>query len=259
MARQKILILTLSIIGLIAVFLPWIKGLLIGTVTVVGISGRGEKEVLWLVMGLFLTPVVICLINKRKYLTRWILFWSIFPAFLAAVIAFMFFLIDLNSPRMDIFVGINNASDLNLKLGPAPYVVFIVGTLITLLGFGLKPKNTGALLTKDTNTMRYLILTVEPHGDGNHYCFGMDQHSFNTIIPQLNNQQIYVVFNNEEIPIERLSFFNNRRLTETRINQWIVEREYHVYPQRNPTKLIFKIVGNTFIYYTHQAYWPLHI
>ena len=107
--------------------------------------------------------------------------------------------------------------------------------------------------------MSYLVLTVEPHGNGNRFCLGMDQYSFETIIPLLIGQQISLAFNEEEIPVEGLAFFNYGRLTEPRINQWIQENHYHEYPERSPTKLVFKFVGTNFIYYPYQAYWPLHI
>ena len=107
--------------------------------------------------------------------------------------------------------------------------------------------------------MNYLILTVESHGDGNYFCFGMDEYNFETIIPILIGQQVFLTFNEEQIPIEGLAFFNQGRLTEPRINEWIQENGYHQYPRRNPTKLIFKLIGANFQYYQYQGYWPLHI
>ena len=79
------------------------------------------------------------------------------------------------------------------------------------------------------------------------------------LFPPLIDQQISLTFNEEEIPIEGLAFFNQGRLTEQRINQWIQENHYHEYPERSPTKLVFRLLGNNFIYYPYQAYWPLRI
>ena len=90
MSKQKIVILVLSIIGLASTFLPWVKGFLVGTV--VGISGPSvNMDIIWLVIILFLVPILICLISKQEHLRRQTLFWSILPPLVSALIAFFVF------------------------------------------------------------------------------------------------------------------------------------------------------------------------
>ena len=143
MSRQKIVIIVLSVVGLISTFLPWVKGFWIGTV--VGISGLPENmDVIWLVLVAFLIPMIICLINKSEYLKDGILLLSILPPLVVVLISLSFLTLDLNSSKYffqsnaDMLLGVSGASELGLRLGPAPYIVFIVSILIPVFGFALK-------------------------------------------------------------------------------------------------------------------------
>ncbi|MDZ4810574.1 MAG: hypothetical protein SGI96_20230 [Bacteroidota bacterium] len=138
MSKQKIVILVLSVVGLISTFLPWVKGVL-GR-TVVGVSGKIEYEI-WLVFILFLIPLSISLLKKSEYLLGAALYGSIFPSLLATLFSLNY----LTITSIDIRFGIPEGSELGLSLGPAPYIVFIIGILIPLFGFALKHKKANKI------------------------------------------------------------------------------------------------------------------
>lgn len=147
MSTQKILILFISVAGLGSTFLPWIKNDFIGSVF--GISDNGplgndEKDLFWLLIAFFIVPILICLIDNKRNLTGRRLFWTLFFPALNSVISLLFLFIDLQSQRVDVLLGIHSASELNLKFGPAPYLVFLTGVLVIVFGISLK----GTLLAK---------------------------------------------------------------------------------------------------------------
>ena len=139
MSKQKVVILVLSIIGLASTFLPWIKGLFGVTLNEIS-SISGDKSGIWVVIVCFIIVSLLCLVNKQFVLRGWALFGALLPAIITIAVSIFYLAMDLNSRMIDYFLDIDDASELGLRLGPAPYIVLIAASLIAVFGIALKPK-----------------------------------------------------------------------------------------------------------------------
>jgi len=53
----------------------------------------------------------------------------------------------------------------------------------------------------------------------------------------------------EPVIADRAGAFNNvGGISSPPVNQWIVDNNFHIYPDRQPTKLKFKLVGNWLVF-----------
>ena len=137
MHKQRLIIMVISILGMLATFMPWVKAPLIGSVN--GTEGDG-----WITLGLFAVALVMSLLGDRtqKIVTKKIYIASI-ASIIAAVIG-IWKIIDFNSSMNEITGDsiFGTTLDLNISIGYGLYLIVLAGIAIPVYLFVMKRKKT---------------------------------------------------------------------------------------------------------------------
>jgi ABC-type phosphate transport system permease subunit len=132
MNKQRLTILIVAALGVLATFMPWIKAPLVGTIN--GTSGDG-----WITLGLFVVPLVISLINDRtKALKGLPLYGAIIPGLIAGSIG-LWKIVDFNSKMSEL--GDNpfaQALGASITIEFGLYQVVLAGIALPIVAFIMK-------------------------------------------------------------------------------------------------------------------------
>ena len=135
MNKQRLVMLIVAGLGMLATFLPWVNVPIIGSVS--GTAGDG-----WITFVLFLVALIFCLLNnKSKPLTGGFLAGAIVPCLLAAIFG-IWKIIDFNAELSavmgdDIF---SQAVGSSVSIGFGLYLVVIAGFVLPIAAFLIKDK-----------------------------------------------------------------------------------------------------------------------
>jgi hypothetical protein len=135
MHKQRIIIIVIAGLGMLATFMPWIKAPIIGSVN--GTDGDG-----WITLVLFAVALVMSLLGDRtqKIKTKKIYIASL-VCIIAAVVGILD-IIDINSSIEDIGSGIFS-EELNISVGYGLYLIVLAGIAIPVYLF-VDKKKTGS-------------------------------------------------------------------------------------------------------------------
>ena len=139
MSKQKIVILILSVVGLASTLMSW--GVVYGISELAPDEFYSEKIepgiARLIVMILYIIPLIVCIVNKSEYLVRIPFIASVTPPLLISVLIVI--LAVYSRATFNIRIDDNDDSD-RLQIGPALYILFLVGILVPILGFALRKK-----------------------------------------------------------------------------------------------------------------------
>ena len=127
MNKQRLVILILAGLGVLATFLPWVKYSIWGSVSGIRFDGP-------FTFALFLVPLIISLLkDKTKPLTGDLLYGAIIPSIIAGVIG-IWNIIHFNSTAFN--MGDNPFAQ--VEVGGGVYLVVLVGIALPIAAFLLK-------------------------------------------------------------------------------------------------------------------------
>lgn len=147
MNNQRLGILIMAGIGMVATFLPWSEGPVLGSV-------RGTKTGGWFTFFLFLIPFIFSLLGDRsKPLRNWFLYAAVIPGILATAIGF-WKIFDVNTRMRD--EGRNSSVDLDSFISPeyGLYLVVLAGTVLIIAAFMFGDNGNGFKNKKSTFSYR---------------------------------------------------------------------------------------------------------
>lgn len=126
MNKQRLAILIVAGLGVLATFLPWVKVPILGSVN--GTQGDG-----WITLVLFAIAILISLSkDKTKAIEGGLLYAAILPGGLAGAIG-LWKIIDFNSKMEELGVG-------GVSIGFGLYLVVLAGIALPIVGFLIKDK-----------------------------------------------------------------------------------------------------------------------
>jgi len=132
MNKQRLGILIIAAIGMLATFLPWFKAPIIGTI-------YGTEEEGWITFILFTIPLIISLLNdKSKPLKEARLTGAIVPSIIAALIG-IWKIKHINSNIGDDFFSKALSSSFSIEFGL--YLIVLAGIALPIIAFLIKDKS----------------------------------------------------------------------------------------------------------------------
>lgn len=134
MNKQRLVILAIAVLGMLAVFMPWVTMPIIGSVN--GAHGEG-----WAVFILYAIPAILAVLNDRtKPLEGIWIYGAIVPGLICSAIA-IWKIIEFNSAMGETednpFAAAMGAS---ISIGLGLYLVVLAGIAITAAAFLVKEK-----------------------------------------------------------------------------------------------------------------------
>jgi hypothetical protein len=134
MSKQRLAILIVAGLGVLATFMPWVSIPIVGTV-------NGTKADGWITLALFAVPLVISLLNDRtKQLKGGLLYGAIIPSIIAGVIGISK-IVDFNSSMSELgdnpFAAMFGVT-ISIEFGL--YLVVVAGFALPILAFLIKDK-----------------------------------------------------------------------------------------------------------------------
>jgi hypothetical protein len=136
MNKQRLGILIVAVVGMLATFMPWVNVPIIGSVD--GTKGDG-----WITFVLFAIPLIICLLNdKSKSVKGVLLIAAIIPSLIAAIIG-TWKIIDFKSKMGQ--TGDNpfaQALSSSISVGFGLYLVVLSGIALPIVSFLIKYNST---------------------------------------------------------------------------------------------------------------------
>lgn len=135
MNKQRLAVLIVASLGVLATFMPWVKVPIVGTIN--GTKGDG-----WITLILFAVSLIISLLNDKKAALKGkLLYGAIIPSILAGIIG-IWKIIEFNSKTSDF--GDNpfaQAFGAAVSIEFGLYLVVLAGILLPILAFVVKDKS----------------------------------------------------------------------------------------------------------------------
>ncbi|MDA9775431.1 hypothetical protein N9B67_03810 [Algibacter sp.] len=134
MNKQRLAILTVAGLGVLATFLPWVKVPILGSVN--GTQGDG-----WITLVLFAIAILISLSkDKTKAIEGGLLYAAILPGGLAGALG-LWKIIDFNSKMEELGGNVMaEAIGSTVSIGIGLYLVVLAGIALPIVGFLIKDK-----------------------------------------------------------------------------------------------------------------------
>lgn len=137
MNSQKLTVLIIAAIGMLATFMPWVNAPIIGSID--GTKGDG-----WITMALFAIPAILCLLNdKTEPLIGPKRYLAVIPALIIAVIA-IWKIIDFRS-GMETLDQNNPFAEMvgaSVSIGFGLYLLVLAAIALPIAAFVVKDKRS---------------------------------------------------------------------------------------------------------------------
>ena len=140
MNKQKIVLVVIAAVGILATFMPWVNVPIVGSIN--GTQGGGPG---WITLGLFAVALVVSLLGDRsKALISPNLYGVVLPGAIAAIYA-IYKIVKFRSAMGDMDGGDNPfaaALGSSVSVGVGLYLVALVGIALVIVPFVLKDETT---------------------------------------------------------------------------------------------------------------------